>query len=437
MTAIPDFLTILAAARTEGEMKSLIWGPLGQVLAETLGGAPEEALTIAAGSITPTKSSCNIDTEAAAATDDLTNIDTTNLPDGRMLLIRAVNAAHVVVVKHAAAGAGEVVLVDGLDFSLAKPTTSLLLQRRGASWHQVTRFLDNVITTRGDIVRGSSANLAERLALGSANLLLGSNGSDVLYVGGSEGKVGAYTVVAPGDHMKVFRAAGTFSFTLPPLAASGDFFQFSVVNMGTGIITLDGFSTETFRGPDGTTQTITLPSFGDSVTVVNGTNWEVSSLHRKLAHGLQTPIPTTSGTAHDFTGIPADTTRITALLSGVSLSGTDHLLVQLGDSGGFQTTGYASTGNAANAAATSQASSTAGFIMHAGAATNTISGRMVLELIDPTTNTWVASHAGKKNTTAVIWGGGDTSLSGVLTQVRLTRTGTDTTDAGIVNALLE
>lgn len=323
-------------------------------------------------------------------------------------------------------------------------TLNILKIRNGANtaWVNVASLVGttwipaSVLTTRGDLlVRGATVD--QRLALGTANLILGSAGTDVVYVGGSEGKVGAYTVVAPDDHMKSFRAAGTFSFTLPTLAASGDFFQFTVVNVGTGVITLDGDSTETFRGPDGTTQTITLPSFGDSITVVNGTNWEVSSIHRKLAHGLQTAIATTSGTAHDFTGIPADTTRITLMLSGVSLSGTDNLLVQLGDAGGFETTGYVSTGNAMNAAATGENSSTSGFIVSDGAASNTVTIRMVLELIDPATNTWVASHNGKKNSITVVSGGGNKALSGILTQVRLTRTGTDTTDAGLFNILVE
>lgn len=37
----------------------------------------------------------------------------------------------------------------------------------------------NIITTRGDIIRGSSTGVAERLALGSANQILKSNGTDI------------------------------------------------------------------------------------------------------------------------------------------------------------------------------------------------------------------------------------------------------------------
>ena len=291
------------------------------------------------------------------------------------------------------------------------------------------------ITTRGDIVRGNASGVPERLTLGTKSLLLGSDGTDVVYVGGSDGKVGAYTVVAPDDHMKSFRAAGTFSFTLPTLTASGDFFQFTVVNVGTGIITLDGNGAETFRGPDGTTTTITLPSFGDSITVVNGTNWEVSSIHRKPIHGLQTEQATTSGTAIDFTGIPADTQRITVMFEGVSLSGTDEIMVQLGDAGGFETSGYAGlvtdTSTTVNFAASFQAVAN-------GIAAGLYHGQIVLTLMDASTFTWVASGIIVRSAAASVnLLAGTKSLSAVLTQLRITRTGTDTFDAGAVNILVE
>ena len=47
----------------------------------------------------------------------------------------------------------------------------------------------DVITTRGDVIKGSSGNVAERLAIGSSDQVLGSDGTDVSWVdaaGGSE-----------------------------------------------------------------------------------------------------------------------------------------------------------------------------------------------------------------------------------------------------------
>lgn len=131
---------------------------------------------------------------------------------------------------------------------------------------------------------------------------------------------------------------------------------------------------------------------------------------------------TTSGTAFDFTGLPAGTTVIEVTLDGVSLSGTDHLLIQIGDSGGFETSGYASS--------SSGYGNTAGFIMYIGTAANTVSG--VMHLVHMGGNAWAEMHGHARGTSAS-YGGGARTLSAELTQVRLTRTGSDTFDAGAVN----
>ena len=49
---------------------------------------------------------------------------------------------------------------------------------------------------------------------------------------------------------------------------------------------------------------------------------------------------TASGTSVDFSGIPSWAKRVTVMFSGVSVSGTSPIQVQIGDSGGFEITGY-------------------------------------------------------------------------------------------------
>jgi hypothetical protein len=53
-----------------------------------------------------------------------------------------------------------------------------------------------------------------------------------------------------------------------------------------------------------------------------------------------TEVAATSGTAIGFTGIPSSATRIGLILRGVVTSANSNLLVQLGTSGGYVTTGY-------------------------------------------------------------------------------------------------
>ena len=148
---------------------------------------------------------------------------------------------------------------------------------------------------------------------------------------------------------------------------------------------------------------------------------------------LGTEQATTSGTAFDFTSIPTGTKRVTITFQGVSLSAADALLVQIGDAGGIETSGYVSTGANVSGAT----SSTAGFLLRTEVDGRIASGHMVLTLSDSANFTWIASHAAKVATDNIAHGGGDKSLSAELTQVRITRTGTDTFDAGALNILFE
>jgi hypothetical protein len=151
----------------------------------------------------------------------------------------------------------------------------------------------------------------------------------------------------------------------------------------------------------------------------------------------ETAQATTSGTVFNFTTIPSGVRRVTVFFTGVSLSGTDDVLVQIGPTGGIETTGYISSGGAMAAAGTGVSSSTAGFIVRLSVSNAILTGRMVLELTNPSTNAWVASHAGKTSTLVAVCGGGELALSGEITQLRVTRSGTDTFDAGAVNITYE
>jgi hypothetical protein len=172
------------------------------------------------------------------------------------------------------------------------------------------------------------------------------------------------------------------------------------------------------------TSVITLP-VGTGTAVVNGVNGTIVS---------GTAVASTSGTAIDFTGIPSWAKRITVMLSGVSLSGTDAISVQIGDSGGIETTGYAGY---TFDSGSNVASFTTGFWLSppvgSTTAASTSSGNVFISNISG--NTWVYSSTIGSN--FIGWGTGTKTLSDVLTQVRITRTGTNTFDAGSINILYE
>jgi hypothetical protein len=155
---------------------------------------------------------------------------------------------------------------------------------------------------------------------------------------------------------------------------------------------------------------------------------------------LGTVATTTSGTEHDFTGIPAGTRKITMGLAGVSTDGTTPLLVQIGDSGGFETTGYNSSGcSASDGASWNVTVDTTGFrLQDSSVAASTLHGELTLTLVDSSTNTWVAKYNGARSTAVFDLGAGSKALSGELTQIRLTTVGgAGTFDAGSVNILYE
>ena len=145
-----------------------------------------------------------------------------------------------------------------------------------------------------------------------------------------------------------------------------------------------------------------------------------------------TVVATTSGTTKDFTSIPAGVKEITLMLDGMSTNGTTDYLLQLGDSGGIETSGYAAV--ATNTFDGTTPSGTAGFTLSVDVAAATLShGFVTIKLLDASTFTWVAAGNIHQTGQALTSMAGAKSLSAELTQVRLTSVSPDTFDAGKIN----
>ena len=146
---------------------------------------------------------------------------------------------------------------------------------------------------------------------------------------------------------------------------------------------------------------------------------------------------TTSGTAFDFTSIPSGIKTITVMFSRVSLNGSNKILVQLGDSGGVETSGYSSGGVRVSGSGSNATFTTNGFIIPTDDATYLFSGTMTISNL--TGNTWVSSVAGVYNeaTGASIMGGGTKTLSATLDRIRITCSGSNSFDNGNVNIIYQ
>lgn len=153
---------------------------------------------------------------------------------------------------------------------------------------------------------------------------------------------------------------------------------------------------------------------------------------------LMTAQASTSGTFIDFTGIPSWVRRITLMFQGVSTNGSSNLQVQLGTSSGIDALNY--LGAESTAVGGTNIQNSTGFVVKSnGNPANVLHGIVVLSLLNSSTNLWVESGTlATSNTTQVGVSGGSKSLASVLTQVRVTTIGgTDTFDAGSINALYE
>jgi len=149
---------------------------------------------------------------------------------------------------------------------------------------------------------------------------------------------------------------------------------------------------------------------------------------------LGTAQASTSGTSIDFTGIPSWAKKITVMFNGVSTNGSSDIQIQLGDSGGIETTSYLGSNWQAN---TTNTLNSSGFIVADTAAIQIHHGSAIISLFG--SNTWVIqSILGRSDAATSSICGGSKNLSDTLDRIRITTVnGTDTFDAGSINIMYE
>ena len=187
-----------------------------------------------------------------------------------------------------------------------------------------------------------------------------------------------------------------------------------------------------------TNLTLTAPAAdgsADQALITDGAGALSFASRSRLVRG--TSVNTTSGTSIDFTSIPSWARRITIMLDQVSTNSTSPVQIQLGDSGGIETTGYVGTGTGLSSPSTVNVIAyTTGFVMLGAASTASRTGCLFLSNI--TANAWIAIGIFDNETAGFGTTQGSKNLSATLDRVRLTTiNGTDTFDAGSVNIIYE
>lgn len=168
------------------------------------------------------------------------------------------------------------------------------------------------------------------------------------------------------------------------------------------------------------------PATGDNSTAVLPTGG--GTLGRTV---LET-AKTATGTAVDFTAIPAWAKKITVTFNGVSLNSAVDIVIQIGTNGTPQATSYTSAATILGNA-TVTGSLTTGFeVTQSMAATDSASGAVTL--CNVSGNVWAQSGLLTRTQGGLTASAGSVSLSGALDIVRITG---GTFDAGTINLLLE
>ena len=326
MTDLPSSNLFTTVTTTNGVAK-VAQDDLLEFVRESVGGAAIAELTLdVSGQITPTSGLHTVDTFADASEDDLTNILTTNLAAGRLLLIKPASDARTVVVKHQAGGAGQISLSDGNDYFLNTDKKWLLAFRDGSDWTEIARFNE-----RGEFVGNQTIRSTDDSALAvplinlrrsSASPAIDDDLGAIFFYGddslGNQSLYGSirYRILDPtsGSEDGEFRVRPTINNS-----------SFSVIRAHNGVLIGD---------PTGGYQ-------GDPGSINAESYWQNGIRLRPAIYEAQTA--TTSGTSVTLTtGIPSNATEVEVFLNGVSTNTSSQPpIIQVGGTS-FESSGYTS-----------------------------------------------------------------------------------------------
>ena len=143
---------------------------------------------------------------------------------------------------------------------------------------------------------------------------------------------------------------------------------------------------------------------------------------------------TAGDTYVEFTDIPSDALEITLLFKGLSASGGNHFVVQLGTSSGYITSGY--VGNSENsmgtAAVASNTTDKPGFVIYGDGGGAEFHGSMIINKASSNSYTEIGEFR-KSNTGGAVSRGSLSSVSGTVDRLKIFLNGTNTFDAGTMS----
>jgi hypothetical protein len=242
--------------------------------------ATATTLTITGGAVTPTQNWHLVDTQSAAATDDLDTITATNATDGFMLFLRQVHDDRDVTIKH---DSGNIKCPGGVDVVLTDSTQVVVLVYDGTNskWLVVSALANLMYTNKGNVITAKQvyqAGLRYNLTSITAN-----------------------TTLTTAHHMiDADATSGSIVVTLPTAASiSGTEYGFRKSDSGSSVVRIDGYGTEKING-DATVDIST--QYETMVIQSDGTNWII--------------LPKTAASSGSGAGAPTDSQYVTLANDG-------------------------------------------------------------------------------------------------------------------------
>jgi hypothetical protein len=199
--------------------------------------------------------------------------------------------------------------------------------------------------------------------------------------------------------------------------------------IGTGTPTIQSDNTLNLTAP--TTAISNNVTIGGNLTVTGS----ISGGGSLVKHGT---VATNSGTEAAFTNIPSTAKKITVAIHNFGYAGAnDELIMHVGDSTGYATSGYQSSYDNRDNGPDARSRTNA-----YGLSDDTNSGleqNITVELVNVNGNSWTISHTGGTSDSngAVIHGGGSISLTNALDRLRIKTANGRTLDHGHVAVYYE
>lgn len=242
-------------------------------------------------------------------------------------------------------------------------------------------------------------------------------------------------VTLTSGHWRIVRATGAFQITAGASLIVNGSTSVNFTTIAGDLLFFEGYGSSVVRVwlISGAGRSV-LPALGTASQQLRVNSGATALEYFSGGYVMPSAINTTSGTSHDVSSLPSGITELNFIFTGVSTNGTSPIIIQLGDSGGLETTGYTGQGGfMSESPAISMSTMSSGFLTTQATVAGS-QGNGLVTIKRGASNIWgVHGLIGRADADVMQYLGGYKALSAELDRFRITTVGgTDTFDLGEV-----